>query len=590
VIYPADTDQSPGRALYYQGIRTTFAESSSVHIDAYYEYVDDARSPDTGQLLLQVEYLQRKYSGRKVDLVISCGTLGFVLKFRDRIFPRVPVVSTSTDEGQGQAQKLPADVLNVPRKLDMRPTLDLALRLHPNTRSIFVITGTAPFDAQRKAEAQKTFVSYEKTLEFRYVNELPMEKLLHEVARLPDRSIILYLCFSQDGTGQPFVPGAVLERLAAVANAPIYGVADSYLGRGVVGGHMYSFEGEGQLAARLGLRILEGEKPETISVPESGENAAIFDWRQLRRWGINEGSLPNGSEVRFKEPDLLDLYKWRVIGVITLCVIEAVLISGLLVQRRNRRRAEDGLRESQRELRLLTGRVLLAQETERGRIARELHDDLNQSLALLAVQLDLLSQKPAESPARLNGQIQEMSARVKQLSSSVHDLSHQLHPSKLGQLGLVAAIRSLCRELTQVHGLPIEFTPHGVPAVIPEDTALCLYRIAQEALRNSIKHSGARHAGVELSGNTDAIDLRIVDDGAGFEAGTVESTGGLGLLSMRERLHLIGGAITIDSRPSNGTRIDVRVPLAAIGQADAACEELPSPQDGELVDVPAFER
>jgi hypothetical protein len=434
VLYPADSDQSPGRAIYYQGIRTTFAESSPVHIDIYYEYVEDARSPDTGQLLLHAEYLQRKYAGRKIDLVISCGTLGFVLKFRDRIFPRVPVVSTSADEGEGQTQKLPADVLAVPRKRDIAPTLDLALRLHPNTRSIFVIAGKGPFDAQMKAEAQKAFLSYEKKLEFRYLSGLPMENLLHEVARLPARSIIFYLCVGQDGTGQPFVPAAVLERLAAAANAPIYGLADSFLGRGVVGGRMYSFEAEGKMAARLGLRILEGEKPETISVQEISENRAIFDWRQLRRWGINEGSLPPGSVVRYKEPDLWDLYRWHIIGLISLCVIEALLISGLLVQRRNRRRAENGLRASQRELRLLTGRVLLAQETECRRIARELHDDLNQSLALLAVQLDLLSQKPAESAARLTEQAQEMSVRLKQLSSSVHDLSHQLHPSKLGQL------------------------------------------------------------------------------------------------------------------------------------------------------------
>jgi signal transduction histidine kinase len=149
-------------------------------------------------------------------------------------------------------------------------------------------------------------------------------------------------------------------------------------------------------------------------------------------------------------------------------------------------------------------------------------------------------------------------------------------------LGLVATIRSLCRELTQGYGLPIEFTSHEAPAAIPEDTALCLYRIVQEALRNTIKHSGARHAGVELSGSADAIALRIVDDGTGFEPGSVESQGGLGLLSMRERLYLVGGAITIDSRPSNGTRIDVSVPLGTQSPAEDAAQDLQNRQDGEL--------
>src|SRR5262249_58262524 len=129
----------------------------------------------------------------------------------------------------------------------------------------------------------------------------------------------------------------------------------------------------------------------------------------------------------------------------------------------------------------------------------ELHDDLNQSLSLLSVELDLFGQKPPESAAQFDGRLEALLARVKQLSSSVHDLSHQLHPSKLEQLGLVAAVRGLCKELTQSHGLPIEFTHHEVPEAIPEDTALCLYRIVQEALGNVLKHSGAPHPRLHLT-------------------------------------------------------------------------------------------
>ena len=187
-------------------------------------------------------------------------------------------------------------------------------------------------------------------------------------------------------------------------------------------------------------------------------------------------------------------------------------------------------------MRLLTGRLLEAQEVERRRIARELHDDLNQSLALLSVEMDLLGQVPPASAAEIADRMQELSARVKELSSSVHDLSHQLHPSKLEQLGLVAAVRGLCQELAQPHGLEVKFTHHPVPDVIPPDAALCLYRIAQEALRNVVKHSGSRHASVELSGTADVIRLRVTDDGVGFDPGSAAGNGGLGLVSMRERL------------------------------------------------------
>jgi signal transduction histidine kinase len=159
--------------------------------------------------------------------------------------------------------------------------------------------------------------------------------------------------------------------------------------------------------------------------------------------------------------------------------------------------------------------------------------------------------------------VQDLSVQVKQLSSSVHDLSRQLHPTKLEQLGLVAAISGLCKELSQSHTLRIEFAHRDVQEPIHADTALCLYRIAQEALRNVIKHSGAHRADVELHGNAEALFLRIADDGAGFDPRSADGNGGLGLVSMRERLRLVNGRITIDSSPSRGSRVEVRVPMSA---------------------------
>lgn len=206
------------------------------------------------------------------------------------------------------------------------------------------------------------------------------------------------------------------------------------------------------------------------------------------------------------------------------------------------------------------GRLLQAQENESRRIARELHDDLGQGLALLTVKMDLLRQSPPEEAGELEARMQELLAQIRQLSSSVHDLSHQLHPSKLEQLGLVAAIGGLCRELTHNHGLKIEFTHDEIPALSP-DTAVCLYRIAQEGLRNAIKHSGARQAEVVLRRAADVISLWIVDHGRGFAPRQAQGKSGLGLVSMRERVRYLGGEIAIDSQPSSGTRLHVRVPL-----------------------------
>jgi signal transduction histidine kinase len=565
VLYPDANDGRPGSVLVDRGIRSTFAAGSPEGVEVRSEYLEVSRSQPADYQEHLAEFLRQKYAGRKIDLVIAglAPALDFALKHREEVFPGVPIVFCALDEREAKSRGLPPDVIGVPIRFDLAATLDLALRLQPNTRRVYVVAGKAKFDAHWEAEARQTFRAYEPRLEFVYLTGLPMDDLLREAGQLPEGSIIYYLHVFEDGTGKALVPADVLEALAVRANAPVYGHVDTYVGRGLVGGHVFSFESAGKSAAGLGLRVLAGEKPESIGVQGPRPNTDMVDWRQLRRWGISEERLPPGSEVRYEEPSFWDLYRWHIIGVFSLCLTEALLIVGLLVQRAH-------LRASQRESRVLTGRLIRAQETERRRIARELHDDLNQSLALLSVELDVLAQKPPESAAQVGARMRELSARVKELSSAVHDLSHRLHPSKLEQLGLLAAARGLCRELGESHGLSIDFTYKEVPDAIPEDVALCLYRIVQEALRNVIKHSGARHAGVELSGSPDAVWLRVFDDGAGFDPGSVRGNEGLGLVGMRERLHLVGGAITIDSRPAGGTRIQVRVPLDGAGRREDA--------------------
>ncbi len=578
VLYPDDNDGRPGTVLFNRGLRSTFASESSEPVDIHSEFLDVTRLTDPAFQQHLALFLRRKYEGRKIDLVIAglASALDFTLKYRDQAFPGVPVVLAAVDRGVTKTRRLPPDVIGVPIKMDLEATLEIALRLHPQTQRVFVVTGQSPFDRQWEAEARRTFTAYGNRVEFVYLAGLPLGDLLKRVADLPERSILYYLHVFQDGGGKILIPADVAELLAAEANAPAYSHVGSYVGRGTVGGCVFSFETEGRNAARLGLRLLAGEKAETLGVQPTSENTYLFDARQLQRWGINETGLPAGSEVHHREPSFWDLYRWHIIGVISLCVVEALLIVGLLVQRVNRRRAEEGLRESQRELRELTGRLLLAQETERRRIARELHDDLNQSLALLSVELDLLGQRPPESAGQIGDRMHELSARVKQLSSSVHNLSHQLHPAKLEQLGLVAAVRSLSKELAQAHNLAIEFTHHEITEAIPEDTALCLFRITQEALRNVIKHSGARRASVELGADAGVLCLRIIDDGSGIDPRSANGQGGLGLVSMRERLRLVNGEILIHSQPLQGTRIEARVPLGRPGQDDSALKPQPA--------------
>ena len=218
-------------------------------------------------------------------------------------------------------------------------------------------------------------------------------------------------------------------------------------------------------------------------------------------------------------------------------------------------------RQTEETLRDLGGRLITAQEEERSRVARELHDDLNQRMALLSVELEQLSQRMPASQRNLRLSVNNLWARAQEISTEIHRVAYQLHPSKLDHLGLVAAVKSHCLELAAHHEIKIAFKEKGCSGLIPKDVTLCLFRIVQESFRNVIKHSGASEASVVLVGTPDAIHLSVSDTGRGFDVDSLESKSGLGLISMRERLRLVGGAISIHST-SRGTTIEVSVPLA----------------------------
>ncbi len=565
VLTPDNALGAPGSIQFNQGLRATFAASSREDIQIRFEPLDISRFADLRSREILADFLRQKYAGQKIDLLVTglAPSLDFALEHRQTIFPGVPVVCAALDGEELRKRALPADVIGIPVEMDLVGTLELALQLQPETRHVFVIAGSSSFDRRWEGVARQRFRPLESRVEVVYLSGLSMDALLKRVADLPNRSIIQYLHIFEDAAGKTFIPADALKLVAGSANAPIYSHVGSYVGLGIVGGHVMSFELAGRNVASLGLRLLAGERPETISGPAVSSNEYEVDWRQLRRWGLSEAALPPETAVFHREPGLWDLYRWQIVGAIGLFVLETTLIVTLLVQMAQRRQAERDVRLSQVELRRLTGRLLQAQEGESRRIARELHDDLGQGLALLTVEMDLLRQKPPEAAGQLEARMRELLSQIRHLSSSVHELSHQLHPAKLEQLGLAAAIAGLCHELSQRHGLKIEFAENAVPPTIAPETALCLYRIAQEALANSIKHSDAQHIRVELNGTVDAIALRIVDDGAGFDPGSIPGKGGLGLVSMRERVFSLGGEIAIESQPSDGTRVDVRVPLTA---------------------------
>ena len=206
-------------------------------------------------------------------------------------------------------------------------------------------------------------------------------------------------------------------------------------------------------------------------------------------------------------------------------------------------------------------RLIQAHEEERTWIARELHDDVNQRMALLAIELDRWNQQLPPSAVELHDHIHHASQRLSDIAADIQALSHRLHSSKLEYLGLVAAAKSFCKELSEQQKVEIDFSHTNIPLGVPKEISLCLFRVLQETLQNAVRHSGVRHFKVELCGTEGEIQLTVSDLGVGFDPQDAMYRRGLGLISMRERIHLVSGEISIQSQPGGGTTIHARVPF-----------------------------
>ena len=546
-------------------------ENLAEGVDLYSEYLDLPRFQDPKYRTAFRDFLLLKYKGHRFDLMIamSPSVAEFIAGNRRELFPGTPVVFFQIAPTANHLTNA-TGIIDEP---DFSGTIELARTLQPEIRNVFVVCGAAQDSADGYLDlARRQVDSLDPSLTVTFLSGLASDDLEARLAALPRNSIVLYISVNRDAVGQYFNPLAYTDRIASVANAPTYSWVDSTIGHGVVGGRMKVQEMETAAIARLALRVLRGEAADRIPPAVVNLNVAQVDWRQLQRWGINEARIPAGTVIRFREPGVWDHYRTYILGALSLLLAQSCLIGLLLVQARRRRRAEEQVRGSEKKLlasheriRDLGGRLLRAQEVERSRIARELHDDVGQQLALLAIDLELIGGAGPDVEGETGMLISESLSRTRGIARSVHDLSHRLHPEKLHLLGLVAALQSMQREFSRP-SLVVTFAHQDVPISLPSDVTLCLFRIVQEALQNIIKHSSAREVSIELVGSDVGLLLTIADDGKGFESERVSNTG-LGLISMAERLQDIGGSLKIWSREGAGTRLEITVPqerLAAI--------------------------
>jgi signal transduction histidine kinase len=536
-----ESSRLPANIVAAKAIQETMAREPGTQI--FDEYMDENRLAASYPAL--AERISQKYAGKKMDVVLTVGptALTFMLQYAERFFPATPIVF-SIVQSREVPPKLPRNVTGVDNSLSYSSTVDLILRLQPDTRQIFFVAGSSPEDISRRNGAEREFKPFQRRLEFIYLEDLPLPRLLNRLGQLPTHSVVLFSTFFRDASGQAYIPRRVCPLVVDSSNAPVYGTFETLLGCGIVGGSLVEIEASARKAANLALRVLDGENVASLPVEPGPPNQVVVDWRQLKKWNIPENRLPAGTIVMYREPSAWELYRKYIWAGIAILCFQFALIILLAIQMRRRKRSD-------RAVRLLTGRLIDATEEEQRHIARELHDDIGQRLSLVSVQLGVFGNRPPLDAFQNRSDLDSSVVELDTIVSDVHSLSHRLHSSKLEHLGLKAAMNDLCQQIAKRHGLEITLQAEVIPRSLPRDVALCFYRVAQESLNNVIKHSSATRVELSLTEKHGSLRMRVQDWGAGFKI--ADARDGLGLTAMKERLRGIGGKLHVESKPGEGT-------------------------------------
>jgi len=337
---------NPGVATFTRSMTSTIKRNSSEPIEFFYEFEENLRIPNAKYESEMVNYLQRKYEGENISLLVSLGApaLRFVLNHESSILRDVPKIYYFHDETEETARNLWPHVTGVRAELDVTNTLNMALALHPGTQNVAVIFGNSNEEKFLAQQARNKFTPYEKELKFSYLTNLTLDELKNSLANLPAKTIAIYLSFYLDRLGNTHSGPEALSYFGPTANAPIYGISETCIGAGIVGGSLLDFEALGNRTGELAGRVMGGEKAENI-YPETAPNVSTFDWRELRRWGVESSALPAGSVVKFKEATFWNQYKRYIIAGFVALFFQAGWIVWLLLAQKQRRRAE---RESER--------------------------------------------------------------------------------------------------------------------------------------------------------------------------------------------------------------------------------------------------
>ncbi len=549
---------------------------------------------ETGQRSL-ADFYRSKYAKENIDVVVPVtpASLYFVLRYRDIMFPGKPIVFCAYPVDELHRLDRASDITGVAVTVDIGGTIDLARYLQPGLRRLVVVAGTGPLDLYLTLLAREIFKKdFQGQLEWIDLTGLHMQELLGRVSRLPESTAILYLNLQKDGSGRSYVPAEAMQLVSKSANAPLYNLIDTALGYGSVGGRLTTIEAYGRETAKIVLRVLAGEKAASIEPVVMSDHPAMFDWRELERWKIDENALPPGSIVRFKETSLWEVYRWWIIGTFSFICLQTLLIALLMNNLDRRKRSEEETSRFRQQL------AHVSRVSTVGELGQNLAHEINQPLAAIMANAEsarqlLAGERPdlKEASAALddivadNKRAQAVIRRIRNLVKNTPPVHTQVDLNRVAAEAMQVVQADAAAKGVAIHlDLASDLPPVQGDHVQLQQVALNLIVNAMEAV--SQNQFPPRHVTVKTGRDGEGgVSLRVSDSGAGIDRQTAERLFapffttkpqglGLGLSISRTIVEAHGGSLRATSNPDKGATFCCRFPAAAVGAPQPAIGDL----------------
>jgi signal transduction histidine kinase len=580
ILHPFGRDFVPW-SEYGRTFREELLRQSPEGIDLYEASLATARSGDVEEGPF-ADYLQALFVNRRLDLVvaISSPAIRFVQKHRDQLFPSVPAVYMGVEQRRVPPAALTKHDAFVVTAIDFNLIVENILKVLPNTTNIAVVLGNSPNEQYWLEQLRAEFKPLENRIAFTWLNELSFEEMLKRVAALPPNTAIFFALLSVDAAGVPHEEGKAMGRLRTVTNAPIFSYSDVFLGRGIVGGPMISISSVGRQAASAAVRILGGEAPGDTNTPPIKAGTPRYDWRELQRWNISESRLPTGSEIYFRSPRMWEQYWPQMTAGLAALLLQAMIISWLILERRRRYFAEAEASSRRREV------VRLNRVTTANVLSSSIAHELNQPLGAILSNTEAAQMLLKASPPDLTqiGEILSDIIRDEQRAGEIilglRNLLNDRKEADLQALDLNDTVPELVkivtpeivkREITLRTVLTPEALPVRADPVHMQQVIINLVMNGMDAMEDEPR---PRNLTIRTRRNAenDFAEVRVSDSGTGIPGENMRSIfdafvttkpqgTGLGLPIARTIIESYGGTIWAENR-QRGAVFCFTLPLA----------------------------